>query len=593
MPRGLALSICPGAVARGRGVGTRRWQAGAISVMAVILLATIGVAAMISVDVGYVFYSQRQLQKMVDLAAVSGAQQLKRADEVPVVAASVLASVQGAASQNGYPAGVANGCADATAGGADGMTSCLGLWDPGNPANGDSTRHFNAAYDPARVTPNAVRVQATLTLPVLFVFPGSGGRQLRAEAIAAASPPVASFSVGSGLLDVDTANGFLSALLGPNVVVKFSAADWSGLVNTQITLEQLRLAAGAGTIDQLLGLQLSLPDFDALVLKAAGRDALLSTALGSPPTTLGAGGAGAVIRLSQLLDLGLLAPAASSAAEVGLNVATLLGLGAQVARGDMATELNLVLSLPGELLGVKTMLKVIQPPQFAVGPVRQTSGPIPWATSAVTGQLGVGVIAQAKPLDLSVPLLPPLKLELRLPLFVKAAQASAALTGLQCSAASADRRATLQVQPQLATVCLANDAGTDCATGPATLGVIPLVGTLKATATSSPVSFSGTNLTLAPATQSQVAAQSPLADLVLQLVASLQLQLDGGVGGIAQPLVDAVLAAVKPVVKLGLAPLVDVIDDILVHTLASLGIQLGNATVWMHGIDCNNAELVY
>ncbi|PMX98003.1 hypothetical protein C1X54_38030, partial [Pseudomonas sp. GW460-13] len=84
----------------------------------------------------------------------------------------------------------------ATGGSADAMTACLGVWDP---ASG-GPRHFSAAYNPAQVSPNAVRVQATQTVPILFVINGGGGRQLFAESIASGSPPVAAFSLGTGLL---------------------------------------------------------------------------------------------------------------------------------------------------------------------------------------------------------------------------------------------------------------------------------------------------------------------------------------------------------------------------------------------------------
>ncbi len=104
--------------------------------------------------------------------------------------------------------------------------ACLGLWDPGNPANGDSVRHFDAAYPAATVSPNAVRVQATYTVPLLFVIPGTAARQLRAEAIAAGSPPVASLPLGGGVLDVATASGMLGLLLGNTVTL--SVLDWAG-----------------------------------------------------------------------------------------------------------------------------------------------------------------------------------------------------------------------------------------------------------------------------------------------------------------------------------------------------------------------------
>ncbi|NYI01324.1 TadG family pilus assembly protein [Cupriavidus plantarum] len=563
------------AVFCGGAAGARVRQRGAVSVMAVMLMATIGVAALVSIDIGYVFYGQRQLQKVADLAAVSGAQQLKRASDLAATSAGVLAAVQGAASQNGYPAAVTTACGEVAAGAADGMRACLGLWDPGNPANGDSTRHFNAGY-PATVSPNAVRVQATRTLPVLFVFPGSGGRQLRAEAIAVGSPPVASFSVGSGLLDVDTANSLLGKLLGPNVTVKFSAVDWSGLVGTNITLEQLRVAAGAGTINQLLGMELSLRDFYALVLKAANKSSLLGVAVGSPATTLGVGAVGVAVSMAKLLALGVLAPAVSSAAEVGLNVASLLMLSAQVANSNGAR-----VDLGGPNLGIARAsigLFVTQPPQTAVGPVRQT-GTNTWQTTARTAQLGLRLDVVV---DLGIA-------SVNLPLYVRVASATASLTQLQCAATSADRRATLRLTQQLATVCLAKaDGSAACEPDKTVLANILGAKVVNLPVPEVAVGAAGSqDVMLAPGGRADSAPTNPLTTAVRSLLGNLRPTVEfSGIG--LPPVIDvgALLAGL-------LLPVTNLLDSLVPTLLKPLGIQLGNADLWMNGIDCNNADLVY
>ncbi|REE94176.1 TadG family pilus assembly protein [Cupriavidus plantarum] len=563
------------AVFCGGAAGARVRQRGAVSVMAVMLMATIGVAALVSIDIGYVFYGQRQLQKVADLAAVSGAQQLKRASDLAATSAGVLAAVQGAASQNGYPAAVTTACGEVAAGAADGIRACLGLWDPGNPANGDSTRHFNAGY-PATVSPNAVRVQATRTLPVLFVFPGSGGRQLRAEAIAVGSPPVASFSVGSGLLDVDTANSLLGKLLGPNVTVKFSAVDWSGLVGTNITLEQLRVAAGVGTINQLLGMELSLRDFYALVLKAANKSSLLGVAVGSPATTLGVGAVGVAVSMAKLLALGVLAPAASSAAEVGLNVASLLMLSAQVANSNGAR-----VDLGGPNLGIARAsigLFVTQPPQTAVGPVRQT-GTNTWQTTARTAQLGLR-------LDVVVDL--PIA-SVNLPLYVEVASATASLTQLQCAGTSTDRRATLRLTQQVAKVCLAkSDGSANCEPTKTVLANILGAQVVNVPIPAVPVGAAGSqDVVLAPGGQTHATATNPLSTAIGSLLGNLRPTIEfGGLG--LPPIID-----VGALVNALLVPVAKLLDVLVPTLLTPLGIQLGNADLWMNGIDCNNADLVY
>ncbi|MFS8979885.1 TadG family pilus assembly protein [Cupriavidus necator] len=546
---------------------------GAISVMAALLIATVAIAALVSIDVGHVFMRQRQLQNMADLAAMSAAQQLKRAGSPAQLNEAVLGTVSNIGASNGYPSGIGMGCQDAAAGNADTMTACLGVWDPSS----GGPRHFSAAYDATTVSPNAVRVQATQTVPILFAINGGSGRQLHAEAIASGSPPVAAFSLGTGLLDVNSANGLLSVLLGSSV--QLSAMDWQGLVNATVTLDQLRLEAHAGTVDELLRTTLSLRDFYALVLGAAQRDALLTTALGSPPTTLGAGGVGAAVSLGELLELGVLAPAASSAAEVGLSVAQLLVAGAQVARGDTAVALPMNVPLPAGLGGLSASLRVIQPPVMAVGPARKlTDNPATWQTSAHAAQVEVALAATAS----SGPLSGLLGVQLNVPLHIAVAAAEADLTGLQCAAAPADRRATVHVAPSLVTACLTNQcAGGKVKIGTASALLYPLIDLLVVDDPKQR-STAGTDVTLAPGGHAQVGTTNPIGGVFSQLMA---LQVQPEVGGVPIPLA----------LNLGslLVPLGNALDAILPAVLAQAGIQLGTADLWVHSIDCNNAELVY
>lgn len=543
---------------------------GAISVMAALLIATVAIAALVSIDVGHVFMRQRQLQNMVDLAAMSAAQQLKQAASADQLNTAVRATVSNIGARNGYPSGIALGCADAAAGNADGMTACVGVWDP---ASG-GPRHFSAAYDAATVSPNAVRVQATQTVPILFVISGGSGRQLRAEAIASGSPPAAAFSLGTGLLDVSTANSMLSWLLGSTV--QLSAVDWQGLANATVTLDQLRLQAEAGTVDALLKTSLSLRDYYALVLGAANRDALLTTMLGSPPTALGAGGAGATVSLAELLKLGVLAPAASSAAEAGLSVAQLLVAGAQVARGDAAVALPLNVSLPAQLGGLSASVRVTEPPMMAVGPARKlSSNPDSWQTSATSSQVKVDLLLQIKADAVS----PALDVGINVPVHLKIADATAELTNLQCAANPADRRATVRVKSGLVTLCL-----TEACSGQVTLAKTKvLLDLVEVTTTDSPRygNTVGSDVTLAPGGHVQVGTADPFGGLFSQALA-LKVQ-------------TKVLGLIGVPIDLGpvLAPLGQTLDALVVPLLASLGIQLGTADLWLHSIDCNNSELVY
>lgn len=573
-------------------------QRGAISLMAAVLIATVVIGAMVSIDVGFVFYSQRQLQKAVDLAALSGAQQLKRADDLPTTTANVMASVTAAASQNGYRGAVGADCAGAAADAADRMRTCLGVWDPADAVNGDSVRHFNAAYDAAALSPNAVRVQGTLTVPLLFVLPGGTSRQLHAEAIAAASPPVASFSLGSGLLNLNSASGVLGLLLGNTV--NLSVADWNGLANANVTLEQLRLQLGVGTVDALLNTTLSIREFYALVLNAAGRQALLGAALGSPETQLGLNGLGTSLTLARLLDLGVLTPAASSAAEVGLNVASLLTTAAYVARGSSAVALNIPnLNVPLQPVGSATAtasLTIIDPPKVAVGPAKQLPDGS-WKTTASTAQLGVNLAVHA-----NIGLPPLVSASVDLPLLLKVAQAKADLTALQCAATPDQRTATIRVDPSLMVACLTENKLQCTSSSQLRLGTVSVVtlplplipGSLAQadliahptlqTASTAP----GTDLVLHPGANASTSAAAPVSRTVGDLLRNLNPVLSLDVLGLKVPSIapgDLLTPLIDP-----LGPLVDGVAGWL---LATLGIDIANANVRLNSVDCNNAELVY
>ncbi|GAB7547974.1 TadG family pilus assembly protein [Cupriavidus sp. 8B] len=563
----------------------RRGQRGAIGVLGALLLVTIAIGALVSIDVGHVFYRQRQLQKIADMAALAGAQQLKQAAAAGTVSANVLSATQSAGAQNDYAGTATANCSAAGSSDADGMRVCLGVWDPAYSTGGDTARHFNAGYDTTKLSANAVQVVVTQTVPILFVIPGSASRQLRAEAIANASPPVASFSIGSGLLDVNTGSSVLGNLLG--TTVQLSVLDWQGLLNTSVTLDQLRLKLGVGTIDDLLKTSLSIQQFYALVLGAAGKDSLLSTALGSPPTQLGLSGVKANVGLGQLLNLGVLAPAASSAADVALNVAQLLMLGAQVANGNSAIQVKLPSIDVAGLTSIGAQLYVVQPPVMAVGPVRQLSNGT-WQTTAHTASVGLRLDVGA---NIGVASL--VGVGINLPLYVEVAAATASLQGIQCAAAKADCRATLGVNTGLVKACLAAASGSGCASGPVTLvdTGINLVGTgVSIIASGSPrtsaLGVNSSTVNLAPGTTTRVGTPQALTGVLVDVVGNLNLT-------VAVKLLWRDLLNVQLPLAGLLTPLFSALDGLLGPLLGALGIQLGYADIWMHGIDCNNAELVF
>ncbi|MCA7082008.1 pilus assembly protein TadG-related protein [Cupriavidus sp. DB3] len=564
---------------RSRTRSTRAQSRGAVSILMVVLLATIGMAALVSIDVGHVFYRQRQLQSVADMAALAAAQQLRRADTNAAMTERALAAAQASAGQNGFTGAARQDCG-ASPGGEDGMAVCAGVWDPNDAAAAADGRHFRGSFDPARLSPNAVRVVVSQTVPILFGLPGGDGRRLRAEAIGNASPPVASFSVGSGLLNFESSRSALALLLGNTI--SLSAADWQGLVDTRVTLDQLRLEAGLGTVDELLNADLSLSRFYALVLRAANKESLLNAMLGGMPGIIDARALAAGLSVGRVLDLGVLAPAMSSAADVGLNVAELLMLAAQVANKGAAVDLAGAVPL---LPGTQLALQIVEPPRMAVGPVRASStDPMGWETTARTSQVDLGVR-----LNLGGEILGGSLISVNLPLRVQLGTAHSALTGMRCAAARSDRRATLNTVTTAATVCLARDDLSQCATSDV---VVTNLAGIKITASPKQQTIPGNGMTstLAPGEQTSTASQGQLAALVESLARNLDVKLIVAPVGI--PIVNldlklgGIVSALSSVIFGLLGPTLD-------GLLAALGIQLSNADLWVHDVDCDNTRLVY
>ena len=78
----------------------------------------------------------------------------------------------------------------------------------------------------------------------------------------------------------------------------------------------------------------------------------------------------------------------------------------------------------------------------------------------------------------------------------------------------------------------------------------------------------------------------PLTAVLVDVVGNLNLAVAVKVLWVDLPSVNLPLAGL-------LTPLFSALDSLLGPLLGALGIQLGYADIWMHGIDCNNAELVF
>ena len=360
-----------------RRVSTRSRQRGAVGVFMVLSLLLLVPILALAINIGQLYYAQRDLEKQATLAALSATQVASGCanDGTPGLLAAITAEVTRILAAN-------NGADTA------GATALIGAGINGSPGVEigkidvvGGLRTFVPLED-GDPTVNAVRVNLTRPQPTPFVTPLGAifaGGNLYASATAQQSA-IGTFNVGSGLLSVN--GGIVNGLLGGLLCAPGDAAcrasivslnvvnGMQGLVNTQVSLGQLATALGVSVED------LSNP------LTLSAQTPVLSDLLGGLVGALGGTASGTVVGLLQGL-----ANAASNPNEVpiGQLLGVVDGLGgdtpivnlfdlliaagqATVADPSGVTPINLPinLSVPG-VANVSTFLNVLEPPQFGIG----------------------------------------------------------------------------------------------------------------------------------------------------------------------------------------------------------------------------------
>lgn len=360
-----------------RRVSPRSRQRGAAGIFLVLSLLLLVPILALALNIGQLYYAQRDLEKQATLAALSATQVASGCanDGRPGLLAAVTAEVTRiiAANNGGDSTGAAalltsgiNGSPGVEVGRIDvvgGLRRFVPLTD-GDPAI------------------NAVRINLTRPQPTPFLTPlGAifGGGNLFASATAQQAA-IGTFNVSSGLLSLN--GGIVNGLLGGLLCAPGDAAcqasivslnvvnGLQGLVNTQVSLGQLATALGVSVED------LS----DPLTLSA--QTPILSELLGGLVGALGDTASGTVVGLLQGL-----ANAASNPREVPLGqlLGVIDGLGgdtpivnlfdlliaagqATVADPTGVTPINLPinLSVPG-VANISTFINVLEPPQFGIG----------------------------------------------------------------------------------------------------------------------------------------------------------------------------------------------------------------------------------
>lgn len=564
-------------------------QRGAIAPI-VALFMTIVVAALGALDVGNVFFARRSLQRTADLAALAAAQTMDDACTQP------LATARANAAANGF---------DADAAGQTLAVVC-GRWD--TKANA-APSYFAAGNGGAPL--NAVQVTAQRKVPYFFLGPA---RQMSATATAKATN-LGAFTVGTALAQLQNGlvNSLLNALLGSSLTL--SVASYESLANARVRMRDVMAAAGVGTIDQLLSMQVDAAQMAELMLTALSSTSIVDANLQTDIATLQAVAQGGISNTVQFA----LGDSAGGHGVFALNLADrqsaldatvspldALLVAAEIAKaGQPPIQLAAGLAIGG--LGATLKVQIIEPPVLAIGEAGIDPATQQWRTQAHTAQVRLYLNVA-----LGTPTLPVIgSIGMNLPLSLEAAPGTAWLQATHCASTKAASTSTIGVQPGLASVCL-GDPPTNLSasqpfscTTPATLVNVPNVVKVTANVALPAVvpQSSAATLTFDGVTPNDDDYQSANANAVGSVLANA---LSGAAASLAQPsglevtllgglslplgLLDSMLlAALLP----ALDSLLSGIDLAIDPLLQLLGVQLGVATIHDLSLTCGAAQLVY
>ncbi|THJ34652.1 hypothetical protein E8K88_06185 [Lampropedia aestuarii] len=345
-------------------------QRGAILVQFA-LLAFVLISILGTVQIGYMYYAKRDLQRVADIAAIEAVNALTYG--LPSTCSSGQTAGQLSVTQQ-LRVGL-----EAT----DNHFDC-GHWD----ASKTDAQRFNSNYG-TRVANPLNAVQVTLRGQTLQLLPFTGNREIEAHAIAAKNgEPVAAFSVGAQLLrfNPDAPLGSILGLVGLNVddlrlldsdglaSAKITPAGLLNLLGVDLGISDLGLLTpdGVANIRNISLLNIidasisAVTDSTLAVSLNAMRARLVNLGLGHVEIPLGSntnsGGLFAFLATGRDDPLG-------NAMDVEIGLGELLKTAIAIGSGRNA------LSVPGLDVGglIKAKASIVEPPTIAVGPVGTTA----------------------------------------------------------------------------------------------------------------------------------------------------------------------------------------------------------------------------
>ena len=537
-------------------------QAGSFAVMASLVMVLVIACAALGVDVGAVFADRRKTQSAADLAAIVAASNITNATNA--AAATVT--------QNAFPASALVGLE-------------YGVY------TADSAMQPQARFVTASAAAaNAVRVTLQTATPLTFGRFLTGASHFNNRSIAtAATTQMAAFSIGARLASLNGGllNGILGGMLGTSL--SLSVMDYQSLINARIdlfsTLSALatRVNLTSGTYNDLLNANVKVSDLTAAMQSASGASSA-ATVLGNVTQALNAGST--QIALGKLVDLGpygVLPVTQKPKANISVSMYDMLMAAAQIANGTNQVAAAVSLGLPGIASATVTT---------TIGARPQGSGWIAVGTKGIsvhTAQTRVLVTLQLVGSG-SVS-------AVNLPVYVEVASGTATLNSVSCGYPDISASTVqLGVTPGIVDAWIGNitsAALTNFSTkpnpGPATLvnlGLVTVTGRAHAgigNTTPTNVNFSYSDI------QSQLKKTVTTTNFTSSLTGSLLGDLSVSVNVVG---LGVALPGLGPLVTGIISGATSSIDQALAAVLATLGVGIGQADVWVSGVRCDGAVLV-
>lgn len=540
-------------------------QRGNIAVMSVGGMILAVCCAALGVDIGTIAADRRKTQAAADLAAIVAASNLSNATN----------AAQAAVTSNNYPASALIGVE-------------LGTYTA-NSAVAAQSRFVT----PATGTANAARVSLQTATPLYFshFFTGSNNFTIKTTATATTTA-MASFSIGSRLASLN--GGLLNSVLGSmlGTTLSLSVMDYNALLGARIDaftfLSALATRVGLTgvTYDTLLKSNIKIGDILSAALsaqQATNGSGTATTAL----STISQASASVTTRITPgtLIDAGPYANLIVGVKPkdgVSISLYDLLQATAGISNGTNQIAASVNLGLPGIASASLTA---------TIGARPQGSG---WIA---VGTQGISIHTAQTRVLLSIQLIGSGSASLvNLPVYVEVASGTATLNKVSCGYPNVNTSSvTLGVTPGIVDAWIGNVTVADLnnvATKP-TPGAAPLVNllgipivTAKAHAgmgNTTPVSVNFSYSDITSQTKKTVNTTNFTSSLTGSLLGDLNISVLGlglaipGLGGLVTSIISGATSS---------------IDQLLAATLASLGVGIGQADVWVSGIRCDGAVLV-